>query len=124
MSFYILQDNEPKGPFTIGQMRSMWNSGVLNLETKFCQEGDSEWTGISVLMPLLEPPPTVSPTSPATQPSVQDSDWGSAENPAIVRETPVGFLGKRGTIFGTLNLGCAGIVIILITAVAVSLSGC
>ena len=61
MGFYIIENSEIKGPFTIGQMRSMWNAGTVNLETKFCKEGYDEWAAMKLLLPLLEPPPVATP---------------------------------------------------------------
>lgn len=75
----------------------------------------------NVLLPLLEPAPTVSPVA---QRKEHNQNIAEDYHRGNVREAPVGFLGKPGTIFGCMNLGCAGIVIILITILAISLSGC
>jgi hypothetical protein len=65
-SYFIEQDGESKGPYTIGQLRSMWNMGGITGKTMHCQEGDSEWRPLSTILEQLEPP-----TPPAgTQPSV------------------------------------------------------
>ncbi len=57
MSYYILQNDETKGPYTLGQLRGMWNSGALTTETLHCQEGDSDWQPLSAILHELEPPP-------------------------------------------------------------------
>ena len=57
MSYYILQDDETKGPYTMGQLRAMWNAGQLTAETLHCQEGDSEWRPLTAILDELEPPP-------------------------------------------------------------------
>lgn len=62
MSYYILQNDETKGPYTIGQLRSMWNSGAITGQTHYCQEGYSEWLPLRGLQAELEPPPP--PPSP------------------------------------------------------------
>ena len=64
MSYYILQNDETKGPFTIGQLRSMWNSGAITGKTHFCQEGFSQWLPLSDLQSELEPPSQPSQPSP------------------------------------------------------------
>lgn len=63
MSYYILQSDETKGPYTIGQLRSMWNSGTITGETLFCEEGYDEWLPLRRLQSELEPAPVVPPQS-------------------------------------------------------------
>ena len=66
--YYILQEDETKGPYTIGQLRGMWNMGSITGKTMHCQEGDSEWRPLSTILHQLEPPSAQRPT--VTQPSV------------------------------------------------------
>jgi len=64
MGYYILQGEDTKGPYTLNQLRSMWNTGALTSETLFCQEGDSDWSKLESILSDLEPtppPPTVTP---------------------------------------------------------------
>jgi len=58
-SYYILEENITKGPFTIGQLRSMWNSGNITGNTMHCKPGDEQWLPLSVILYHLEPTPTV-----------------------------------------------------------------
>lgn len=58
MSYYILQNEETKGPYTLGQLRAMWNSGVITSETLHSREGYTEWLPLSTILDDLEPPPT------------------------------------------------------------------
>jgi hypothetical protein len=71
MSYYILQNDETKGPYTIGQLRSMWNSGAITGKTHFCQEGFSQWLPLSDLQSELEPPPSPQPSPQFYQPPPQ-----------------------------------------------------
>jgi hypothetical protein len=57
MSYYILQNDETKGPYTIGQLRSMWNAGAITGQTHYCKEGYSRWFPLSGLQSELESPP-------------------------------------------------------------------
>lgn len=70
MSYYILQNDETKGPFTIGQLRSMWSSGAITLNTLYCEAGYERWLPMSELLPLLEPSssPLREPSQPPLQP--------------------------------------------------------
>ena len=61
MSFYILQKEETKGPFTIGQLRSLWSSGAITGDTLYCEEGYEQWLPLRGIVDQLES------SSPATQ---------------------------------------------------------
>jgi hypothetical protein len=56
MSYYIVQNDETKGPLTIGQLRSMWNAGTVNSDTLYCEEGFDTWLHLRVLAEQLESP--------------------------------------------------------------------
>jgi TM2 domain-containing membrane protein YozV len=59
-SYFIEQDNQTRGPYTIGQLRSMWNTGAITSKTTYCQEGDEHWHPMSAIQDLLE---STGPTS-------------------------------------------------------------
>ena len=88
MSYYILQNEETKGPYTIGQMRSMWSSGVLTLETLFCQEGYEQWLPLDHLVGELEPR-SVASTSVA-----EDASTEPVNQPANKRVQTIEATGK------------------------------
>ncbi len=56
MSYYIDQNNETKGPYTIGELRSMWSSGSINDDTLYHEEGYDTWLHMRVLRSELESP--------------------------------------------------------------------
>jgi hypothetical protein len=56
MSYYILQNDETKGPYTIGQLRAMWSSGAITGETLYCERGYDEWLPLSGIADQLESP--------------------------------------------------------------------
>ena len=64
MSYYVIQNNETKGPYTIGQLRAMWSSGAVTTETLYCREGWSEWLPLLAMARELE-----SSAAPPAQPS-------------------------------------------------------
>lgn len=55
MDYFIIQNDETKGPYTIGQLRTMWDSGVITGETMHYQEGYSDWLPMSTILHKLEP---------------------------------------------------------------------
>lgn len=63
MSYYILQNEQTKGPYTMGQLRAMWNSGAITSETLHCQEGYTEWVSFKKILQQLEPHETPPPVS-------------------------------------------------------------
>jgi GYF domain 2 len=67
MDYYIIQNGEANGPYTIGQLRAMWNSGAITGETLYCQEGWSEWLPLSTMIEDLEPSASV-PSQNASPP--------------------------------------------------------
>jgi hypothetical protein len=90
MAFYILQEDKPQGPYTIGQLRSMWSAGTLTGNTLYCHEGDESWKPLSVLAEHLEPevPPQTTPAAIFYQ---APNKWGVS--------TGVGLLIISTTIF-------------------------
>ena len=76
--YWITINDEQRGPYTIGQLRSMWNSGTITAETLYWQQGFENWYPLSYIIKLLEeqqsaaPPPLavghVAPQQPQQQP--------------------------------------------------------
>jgi hypothetical protein len=60
MNYFILQDNETKGPYTMPQLRAMWNTGVITSQTLHVAEGYKEWRPLA---PYVEPRPQPPPPS-------------------------------------------------------------
>jgi hypothetical protein len=65
MHYYLLQNDEPKGPYTLGQLQGMWNSGAITMETLHCQEGDQQWQPLRAIIHKLESPPPLPATTTA-----------------------------------------------------------
>lgn len=53
--YFLLLNGEQKGPFTMGQLRSMWTSGGITADILYWQEGNSDWLPITALLSDLEP---------------------------------------------------------------------
>lgn len=52
--YFISENGQPKGPFTIGQLQSMWHSGAVTGETLYCEEGSDVWLHLRVLEQQME----------------------------------------------------------------------
>ena len=96
MRYYVSQNNQTKGPFTLNQMQAMWNSGTITGDLLYCEEGADTWFSLSDLQPMLEPAPPHS--SPQTLRSIH-------QQPQLVRTAK-----SRGIfIILGLFLGCLGL---------------
>ncbi len=66
VSYFIHQNGETYGPYTVGQLRSMWSGGQVTGDTLYCEEGYESWLQLRVLADELElanePPPLPQPT--------------------------------------------------------------
>ena len=70
MSFYILQKDETRGPYTIGQLRSMWSSGAITGDTLYCEEGYDQWLPLRGIIDQLEPSAPAAPSGSAASTSI------------------------------------------------------
>jgi hypothetical protein len=52
--FTILVAGEISGPYTIGQVRSLWSQGKITVTGQFKTQGDSNWTSFQEIVPLIE----------------------------------------------------------------------
>ena len=83
--YWITINDEQRGPYTIGQLRSMCNSGTITAETLYWQQGFENWYPLSYIIKLLEeqqsaaPPPLavghVAPQQPQQQPQTSGCTW-------------------------------------------------
>ena len=82
MHYYLYLDDEQKGPYTVAQLQSMWHAGNINLNTLYWQEGATDWSPLSSIIQVLEPPAT--PTRPVVpKPAIkQSSVQAPASKPA------------------------------------------
>ena len=69
--YYLQKDGAQTGPFTIGQLRSMWQSGSITAQTQYWFEGAPEWRPLINILRLLEPPATPVPAAtPVATPQI------------------------------------------------------
>ena len=70
--YYLHRDGTQTGPFTIGQLRSMWQSGSITAQVQYWFEGATEWRPLINILRLLEPPAPAVPiaVAVAAQPQI------------------------------------------------------
>jgi hypothetical protein len=95
MGYYINQNGENYGPYTIGQLRSMWRAGQLTGDTLYCEVGYSEWLRLSVLAEELD----AREQSPRPLPAVR----GGIRKPLVVAGVASGVLVVICTLAGVLS---------------------
>ena len=54
-TYHLWLDEAAKGPFTLNQLRAMWNQGQLTTETSYSANAGVEWRSLAELIPELEP---------------------------------------------------------------------
>jgi hypothetical protein len=52
--FRILVAGEASGPYTIGQVRSLWSQGKLTVTGQFKTQEESDWRRLEEIVPLIE----------------------------------------------------------------------
>jgi hypothetical protein len=52
--YYIQLGEEPSGPYTFKQLKSMWLHGNLTVENLYMTEGSGEWSRLADLLVQLE----------------------------------------------------------------------
>ena len=68
--YWITIGSEQRGPYTLGQLRSMWHSGAITGNTLYWQQGFDEWFPLSLLVEDLEPTPPVPPPPLPSKPQI------------------------------------------------------
>jgi hypothetical protein len=123
--FYVLNGEQQQGPYTLAQMRGMWESGRLTGSMMFWREGMGDWEALRNIKNLLEvekPPPLPVAQPPLITAGVNTGFACPGCGRAVSREAdtcpgcgkPIkrGFLGKAGGE-RIVNTGC--LIVILIT---------
>ena len=52
--YFIILDDKKKGPYALSQLRKMWASGSITMETLYATEDMKEWANVSELMDDIE----------------------------------------------------------------------
>jgi hypothetical protein len=63
--YWIIISDEQRGPYTLTQLRGMWNSGAITANTLYWQQGFEDWHPLANIIEVLEDrlPPTLPPPS-------------------------------------------------------------
>lgn len=53
---HLMLEGEQRGPFTVGQLRSMWSAGTINATTLHFTDGYTEWHPLEFIIGELDSP--------------------------------------------------------------------
>ena len=79
--YYLMLHEQRAGPYTIGQLRSMWQSGAVTTQTQYWFEGAESWQPLIKLRTMLEPAP-VQPVIAVASPIITVASPVHAHTPA------------------------------------------
>ena len=107
MEYYLHLNDEQRGPYTLGQLQSMWRAGSITGNTLFWQDGRSNWVPLSAILHILEPPP--SPPPSVAKPAAKQTPRASpAAKPSQSSTAGCGFLFVLGVIGFVVYLSESG----------------
>jgi len=87
--YFLFLEGVQKGPYTTGQVQSMWRSGTLTGEVLFYHKDFGEWKPLMSIIELLEPPDGKTPVAQTPLPPVSDLLFESPKSNGPVAATPV-----------------------------------
>jgi hypothetical protein len=73
VAYHLWLDEAAKGPFTIGQLRAMWNRGQITTETNYTVDAGESWHHLADIISDLEPTPISTPPAKTEVLLVHDS---------------------------------------------------
>jgi TM2 domain-containing membrane protein YozV len=116
---HVIVDGQQRGPFTLGQLRSMWNAGTITTQTMHFTDGYTEWHPLEFILAELE---DTSPTTAAHFPSSKVSRFSAqpqtiriAKSRGIYILLALLFFGLLGAHNFYAGRNSAGVVQLLIT---------
>lgn len=87
-TYYILVNNETKGPYSIEEVQTMFAGGEVGIDTLYVGPGMTEWTPLTNLLfqappaePQTAPPVAAEPAEPPVLPADTDSRDDTADAP-------------------------------------------
>jgi len=106
--YYLLLNNQQAGPYTVGQLQTMWQNGVANAQTQYCFAGGASWQPLIKLRAMLETAPVQSTpySSPPPPPSLLNQG-GHYNIPIRVERQSQSSAGPAGGGFNASSMGIA-----------------
>jgi len=103
---YLLIDNQQTGPYTLSQLKAMWETGIVSATTLFWKEGQAAWEPLLKISFLLDPPHSSFHQNPPQQPASPLSAYQSDRNTRTNERQETSSLA-----ISSLILGCLGFLL-------------
>jgi len=100
MKYYILIDKKTAGPYTLEQVKALYDSGVVESTHQYATTESQDWLPVSMLVPLFNVPvqPSV-PLPSASQPTIVINNTNNNGNSGnLGYPSPVGIGNQRSRI--------------------------
>jgi len=113
MDYHITVQGEQKGPYSLSQLQSMWESGTITSDSLYWNTESEEWKPIKELVEA--PPPVLE-----EQPESGDEDWHVSNialpvvneaRPPTLKEPVQSKSPLKAIVFGTVMLVVIGVVV-------------
>jgi hypothetical protein len=101
--YYLVLNSEQAGPYTLGQVRAMWQNGKVNAQTKYCAVGGTSWRPLIDLRTMLEPVPGQPAPVLPPPPKASSSPSGFMGD---LRAHPLGGIMVAVAALGTVLIWC------------------
>ncbi|HXU38172.1 MAG TPA: GYF domain-containing protein [Blastocatellia bacterium] len=62
-TYFLVLNGQKSGPYTVNQMRVMWQSGTINAGTHYWQDGMTGWQALANIRHFLDTPAAAQPTN-------------------------------------------------------------
>src|SRR5262249_39341966 len=102
-SFYLMLDGQRRGPYTVNQLRTMWQSGRLTSGTYYWQTGMANWQPLANIQVFLDSPP------PQGQQFIVNQVNAPVPYPPQYMQMPLSSRSRAGYVLLGLFLGCLGV---------------
>jgi TM2 domain-containing membrane protein YozV len=119
---FVIVGDETKGPYSLKQVKAMYESGQLTMDTQCCREGDEKWRPLVELENEIfqsdrrQTPPLIPTTNVnVTMPPPQMVRVAKARWVYIVLGLFLGLLGVHNFYAGYNNRGAGQLVLTLLT---------
>jgi TM2 domain-containing membrane protein YozV len=101
-TYFLLLNGQQSGPYTINQMKAMWQNGNINVGTNYWQAGMAGWQSLANIRHFMDAPVA---NNPGNQIVINQVNQQPAYHPAMMLSSK-----SRGTfIVLGLFFGCFGV---------------
>ena len=110
-NYWIVENGNKQGPFTINQLKTMWGSGQITGDSLYWQEGFDEPIQVSFMLDILEPAPELQHTKRTLSKKFTES--GKCILPLLLLWLFLGVIGAHRFYAGKTGTGVLFIIMLI-----------